>query len=174
MMKSLYSSLFFLFFVVVAIFGILSNVKGNILDDMCPATLFPLLCFQMLRNDPSVSKGDIHGLLSTVLHIAQDNTTSTYKLVKSILKQPIKDPNVKAQLTNCLRNYNDSIDDLKRSNDFFKAVDYVNTSLFSSYAVYESLSCNHGFNEVPSQLKQLSEVVQEFCSISARIANNLK
>ncbi|KAK4707420.1 hypothetical protein R3W88_033021 [Solanum pinnatisectum] len=160
MTKPLYSSLFFLFFVVVALFGILPNVKGNILDDICPTTLFPPLY--------------IHGLLSTVLHIAQDNTTSTYKLVKSILKQPIKDPNVKAQLTNCLRNYNDAIDDLKRSNDFFKAVDYENTSLFSSYAVYESLSCNHGFNEVLSQLKQLSESVQEFCSISARIANNLK
>ncbi|KAG5632194.1 hypothetical protein H5410_003911 [Solanum commersonii] len=73
MTKSLYFSLFFLSF-VVALFGILPN---------------------MLRNDPFVSKGDIHGLLSTVLHIAQKNNTSTYKLVKSILKQPIKDPYVK-------------------------------------------------------------------------------
>ncbi|WMV09453.1 hypothetical protein MTR67_002838 [Solanum verrucosum] len=94
MTKSLYSSLFFLSF-VVALFGILPNVKGNILDDICPESFIPPLCFQMLRNDPSVSKGDIHGLLSTVLHLAQENNTSTYNLVKSILKQPIKDPNVK-------------------------------------------------------------------------------
>uniref|UniRef100_M1AR10 Pectinesterase inhibitor n=1 Tax=Solanum tuberosum TaxID=4113 RepID=M1AR10_SOLTU len=173
MSKSLYLSLFFLSF-VVALFGILPNVKGNILDDICPGSFFPPLCFQMLRNDPSVSKGDIHGLLSTVLHIAQDNTTSTYKLVKSILKQPIKDPNVKAQMTNCLRNYNDAVDYLNRSNDFYKSTDYKNTSLYSSLAVHESLSCNHGFNEVPSQLKSLSEAVQEFSNLSARIADNLK
>ncbi|KAG5632193.1 hypothetical protein H5410_003910 [Solanum commersonii] len=147
----------------LALFGILPNVKGNILDDICPEASFLHFCFQMLRNDPFVSKGDIH-----------DNTTATYKLVKSILKQPIKDPNVKAQMTNCLRNYNDAIHYLNHSNDFYKSVDYKNTSLYSSLAVHESLSCNHGFDEVPSQLKPLSEAVQEFSNLSACIADNLK
>ncbi|XP_049414080.1 pectinesterase inhibitor-like [Solanum stenotomum] len=174
MAKTLYSSLFFLSFVVVELLGILPNVKGNILDDFCPESFIPPLCFQMLRNDLSVPKGDIHGLLSTILQIAQDNTTSTYKLVKSILKQPIKDPNVKAQMTNCLRNYNDATNYLKQSNDFYKTGAYKNTSLYSSLAVYESVSCNHGFNEVPSELKPLSEAVQEFSNLSARIADNLK
>ncbi|TMW90536.1 hypothetical protein EJD97_015579 [Solanum chilense] len=171
--KSLYSSLFFLSF-VVALFVIPPNVKGNILDDICPQSLYPPLCFQMLRNDPTVSKGDVHGLLSTVLHIAQDNTTTTYKLVKSILKKPIKDPNVKAQMTNCFRNYSDAADYLNRSINFYKSGDYKNTSLYSSLANNESILCNHGFVEVPSKLKPLTEAVQEFSNFSARIADNLK
>lgn len=128
----------------------------------------------MLRNDLAVSKGDVHGLLSTVLHIAQDNTTTTYKLVKSILKQPIKDPNVKAQMKNFLRNYNDVVDYLNRSIDFYKSGDYKNTSLYSSLAKNESILCNNGFVEVPSKLKTLNEAVQEFSNLSAHIANNLK
>ncbi|KAK6803364.1 hypothetical protein RDI58_001148 [Solanum bulbocastanum] len=44
MTKSFYSSLLFLSF-VVALFGILPNVKGNILDDICPGSFFPPLCF---------------------------------------------------------------------------------------------------------------------------------
>lgn len=128
----------------------------------------------MLRNDLAVSKGDVHGLLSTVLHIAQDNTTTTYKLVKSILKQPIKNPNVKAQMKNFLRNYNDVVDYLNRSIDFYKSGDYKNTSLYSSLAKNESILCNNGFVEVPSKLKTLNEAVQEFSNLSAHIANNLK
>lgn len=128
----------------------------------------------MLRNDLAVSKGDVHGLLSTVLHIAQYNTTTTYKLVKSILKQPIKDPNVKAQMTNFLRNYNDVVDYLNRSIDFYKSGDYKNTSLYSSLAKNESILCNNGFVEVPSKLKTLNEAVQEFSNLSAHIADNLK
>lgn len=174
MRNTFYSSLFFLSFVLEALFVVLPNVNGNILDDICPGSFFPPLCFQMLQNDPSVSKGDAHGLLSTVLQIAQDNSTSTYKWVKSIIKKPIKDPNLKAHMTNCLRNYNDATNYLKQSNYLYNTSAYKNTSLYLSLVMFESLSCNREFNEVPANLKPLSESVQEFSNLSARIADNLK
>lgn len=62
MAKLLYFSLFFISF-VVALYGILTNMKGNIRGKFYFKSFIPPLCFQMLRNDPSISEGDIHGPL---------------------------------------------------------------------------------------------------------------
>ncbi|KAK4737439.1 hypothetical protein R3W88_001136 [Solanum pinnatisectum] len=156
------SSLFFLSFVLVTLFGNLPNVKAGILDDVCPKTINPPLCFQVLRNDPYVYKGDIH-----------NNTTSTYNLVQSILQQPIKDPNMNDQLIGCLKNYKYVSDNLESCNDLFRIANYRKIIFLASAAMYESLACNQGFRDVPPQLKQLSKVVQEFSDLSAVIAYDL-
>ncbi|XP_049412886.1 pectinesterase inhibitor-like [Solanum stenotomum] len=168
------SSLFFLSFVLVTLFGNIPNVKADILDDVCPKTINPPLCFQVLRNDPYVYKGDIHSLLSIVLSIAQDNTTSTYNLIQSILQQPIKYPNMKDQLIGCLKNYKYASDNLESCNDLLRIANYRKISFLAYAAMYESLACNQGFRDVPPQLKQLSKVVQEFSDVSAVIAYDLE
>ncbi|MCD7447508.1 hypothetical protein HAX54_031003 [Datura stramonium] len=138
-------SLSFVVLLVVVLFGIIRNVKAaDILDDVCPKTINPQLCFQVLKNDLYVYKGDIHNLLSIALSIAQDNTTSTYNLVQSLLQQPIKDPNVKAQLTKCLNNYKDAGDKLENCNDLFRIADYRKISLLASAALNDSRACDQG------------------------------
>ncbi|KAK4380154.1 hypothetical protein RND71_002016 [Anisodus tanguticus] len=146
----------------------LGNGEANILDDVCPKTINPQLCFHVLKNDPYVYKGDIHSLLSIALYIAQDNTTSTYNLVHSLLQQPITDPNVKAQLTNCLNNYKDAGDKLESCNDLLRTADYRKISLLASAALNDSRACDQ------AQLKQLSQTVQEFSNLVFVIAYDLK
>ncbi|MCD7461112.1 hypothetical protein HAX54_045191, partial [Datura stramonium] len=145
-----------------------------ILDDVCPKTINPQLCFQVLKNDPYVYKGDIHNLLSIALSIAQDNTTSIYNLVQSLLQQPIKDPNVKAQLTKCLNNYKNAGDKLESCNDLFRTADYRKISLLASVALNYSRACDQGFGELPPQLKQLGQTVQEFSDLIFVISSDLK
>ncbi|XP_070048165.1 pectinesterase inhibitor-like [Nicotiana tomentosiformis] len=161
--------------VLILLFEIIRNVKAaDILDDVCPKTINPQLCFHVLKNDPYVYKGDIHSLVSISLSVAQDNTTSTYNLVKSLLQQPIKDPNLKAQLTNCLNNYKDAGDKLESCSNLFRTDDYREINLLASAAFNDSRACDQGFGEPPAQLKQLSQTVQEFSDLVSVIAYDLK
>ncbi|XP_059306920.1 pectinesterase inhibitor-like [Lycium ferocissimum] len=177
MANSLSPSLFsltFVFLLVVSLFEIVRNVEADILDDVCPKTINPQLCFQVLKNDPYVYKGDIQNLLSIALSIAQDNTTSTYNLVQSLIQQPITDPKVKTQLTNCLNNYKDAGDKLESCNDLLRTADYRKISLLASGALNDSRTCDQGFGQSPAQLKQLSQTVQEFSNLVFVIAYDLK
>ncbi|PHT53813.1 Pectinesterase inhibitor [Capsicum baccatum] len=161
---------------LLSIFFTLTNVRADLINDVCSKTKKPATCLSALNGDPRSKSATLEGLATISIDISLKNTQSGRDLVNSLLKQAT-DPKLKTRYNSCLENYNDTIDDLKELPPFLKSKDYIGLNVHSSAALDGPITCDDNFSSPPAealQLKAASDKLVELIDIILVISNLLR
>ncbi|KAF3676973.1 putative pectinesterase inhibitor-like [Capsicum annuum] len=166
----------FLIVSLLSIFFTLTNVRADLINDVCSKTKKPTTCLSALNGDLRSKSATLEGLATISIDISLKNTQSGRDLVNSLLKQAT-DPKLKTRYNSCLENYNDTIDDLKELPPFLKSKDYIGLNVRASAALDGPITCDDNFSSPPAealQLKAASDKLVELIDIILVISNLLR
>ncbi|PHU23697.1 Pectinesterase inhibitor [Capsicum chinense] len=166
----------FLIVSLLSIFFTLTNVRADLINDVCSKTKKPATCLSALNGDLRSKSATLEGLATISIDISLKNTQSGRDLVNSLLKQAT-DPKLKTRYNSCLENYNDTIDDLKELPPFLKSKDYIGLNVHASAALDGPITCDDNFSSPPAealQLKAASDKLVELIDIILVISNLLR
>ncbi|KAM3319177.1 pectinesterase inhibitor-like [Capsicum chacoense] len=161
----------------LSIFFTLTNVRADLINDVCSKTKKPATCLSALNGDPRSKSATLEGLATISIDISLKNTQSGRDLANSLLKQAT-DPKLKTRYNSCLEKiYNDTIDDLKELPPFLKSKDCIGLNVHASAALDGPITCDDNFSSPPAealQLKAASDKLVELIDIILVISNLLR
>ncbi|XP_015069537.1 pectinesterase inhibitor-like [Solanum pennellii] len=169
-------SYMFLLVSLLSISFTLTNVRADLISDVCSKALKPAICLSALRGDSRSKGANLEGLAAISIDLSLKNMQSAHDLVNTLLKQAT-DPKLKTRYSSCLENYNDGIDELRGLPALLKSGDYSGLNIHASAALDDPSTCDDNFSGPPveaPQLKAASDKVQGLISIILVISNQLK
>ncbi|ESW26396.1 hypothetical protein PHAVU_003G116500 [Phaseolus vulgaris] len=162
-----------LIFLITPILSILTH--AGLLEQICHQSPNYHLCVMTLRSSiHHRSREDMAGFARLTLEIVNSNSSTTLEHIHKSYGETTN-PKVKKALEYCLVSYNTIVDvHLREALDAMKESNYKIAQQKIYVIIIEVESCNNKFkNLVISPLRNTNRYVQNLCSITISIINNL-
>ncbi|OIT26182.1 hypothetical protein A4A49_63845 [Nicotiana attenuata] len=154
-----------------------TNVKGDLVTDVCVNALDPSLCEKLIRSDPRSNKTtNLETLGAITFNLTIPLVKSTISMVFS-LRDNAADPTLKGLYQQCAAHYTDADMRIIFGKGAFFHKDTVDVFEFLSQSIYNLQACDNSFSkqklDEDEKLKQDSLSLQNLCTAIKSMASHL-